>query len=280
MESILLIAILPVVVLCLYVYNKDLDKEPKQILKKLFVGGMLSVIPIVVLELIINYFLPTEDNSNLVTLFIATLVGVGLIEEGAKWIVTHKHVYDNEEFNHPYDAIVYAVFASLGFALVENILFVFQNGLGVGFLRAFLTVPSHACDAIIMGYYLGRAKQAEFNNNQKFSNKDLALSLIVPILVHTIYDYFLFSQEEYMIGLFVIFVIVIYIVCFKLVKKLSKISFNFDGTDVKYKKVKGEESRLIKVNSYESKWYALATTMGVVCLFEVAAIVINYIYFI
>ena len=275
MEIVLYIAVLPVVLLCLYVYNKDLDKEPKKILTKLFVWGMASVVPIALLELGVDKIITTEDNSNLIKLFIATLVGVALIEEGAKWLITPKHVYDNEEFNHPYDAIVYAVFASLGFALVENVLYVFGNGLGVGILRAFLTVPSHACDAVIMGYYLGRAKQAEYNNNQKYSNKDLALSLIVPIFMHTLYDYFLFSQNSVMIVLFVIFVVILYIVCFKLIKKLSKISFNFDGTDVKQKKEKGS-SRIVKVNSYESFWYALSRTFGLIAILVLLALYINY----
>lgn len=279
MDILLYIAVLPVVVLCLYIYNKDLDKEPKKIVGKLFLWGMLSVIPIVILELLVDKIVTTDDSSNLVKLFIATLVGVALIEEGFKWLITHKNIYDNEEFNHPYDAIVYAVFASLGFALVENVLYVYGNGVSVGILRAFLTVPSHACDAVIMGYYLGRAKQAEYNNNQKYSNKDLALSLIMPILAHTLYDYFLFSQRNIMLVFFIIFVIALYIVCFKLIKKLSKISYNFDGTDAKHKKEKGEGTKLIKVNSYESKWYAISRTFGVIAIIVLIALAINYLIY-
>lgn len=92
----------------------------------------------------------------------------------------------NNEFNEPFDGIVYAVMVSMGFAALENILYTFQYGFGVGVTRVFTAVPAHATFGIIMGYFMGKAK---FSNNRiKFN----LLGLLFAILFHGSYDFFLF----------------------------------------------------------------------------------------
>ncbi len=226
------LAIVPVILLCKYIYNKDVDKEPKKLLKRVFVWGMLAVIPILLLELGIDKVISTNDNSSLLQLFAATFIGVALIEEGFKWLVVYYAVYKHREFNHAYDGIVYSVYASLGFAVVENFFYVINGGFGVGLLRAFVTVPAHACDAVLMGYFLGRSKQAEFNNNQVALNRNMALSLLIPITAHALYDYFIFTQKPLFTIIFFMFTIWLFIICLKLIKKVSLIRSNFDGTPI------------------------------------------------
>ena len=278
MPTLLLISVIPVIILCFYIYNKDRDKEPGNLLRKVFLLGMASVIPILLLELFVNYFISTSDNFNLIGLFIATIVGVGLIEELFKWLVVYKTVYNHREFNHSYDAIVYSVFSSLGFALVENIAFVIMNGVGVGIFRAILTVPSHACDAVIMGYYFGLSKQEEYKGNQKKSNRYMLCSLIYPILAHTIYDYFIFADRPLFYVLFIVFIIILYMSCFKIVRKVADNNYNFDGTPATHKST--DEIRILpgegpqkNVNSLESAFYAVNNTL----FFCLAAIIIAII---
>ena len=92
----------------------------------------------------------------------------------------------NNEFNEPFDGIVYAVMVSMGFAALENILYTFQYGFGVGVTRAFTAVPAHATFGIIMGYFMGKAK---FSNNRIKLN---LLGLLFATLFHGSYDFFLF----------------------------------------------------------------------------------------
>ena len=271
MEALILIAIIPVVLLGFYIYKKDLDKEPSSLIRKAFCFGMLSVIPIVILELIVGGIISTENKSNLIGLFIATLIGVGRIEELFKWLVVYKKSYNHQEFNHAYDAIVYAVFASLGFAFVENLFYVLSNDITVGLVRALLTVPSHACDGIIMGYFLGKAKGAEINQDQICSNKYMLYSLLVPVLAHTIYDYLIFAENTICYILFAIFIIVLYIYAFKIVKKVSKVNYNFDGTPVNYK---SNDKKYTSVNSLESAYYAVSKTLYICLGAIVCAIII------
>jgi RsiW-degrading membrane proteinase PrsW (M82 family) len=67
-------------------------------------------------------------------------------------------LYNNKNFNEPFDGIVYAVIVSMGFATIENIIYVFQYGFATGILRLFTAVPAHAAFGILMGYFLGKAK--------------------------------------------------------------------------------------------------------------------------
>ena len=278
MEGLILIAILPVIVLCVYIYKKDKDKEPGKLLRKTFFFGMLSIIPILLIELFLNEILPIMDNFNLIGSFVAVMIGVALVEELFKWLVVYRKDYNHKDFNHAYDAIVYAVFASLGFALIENLIYVLTNNLSVGILRAFTTIPSHACNAVIMGYYLGKAKQEEYRGHQDKSNKYMLLSLLMPILAHGVYDFLIFAQIPILYVLFVIFVLFLYIICFKLVKKVADINYNFDGTPVIYKTV--DEIKVLpgfgplkNVNSLESALYAVKKTLLLGVILIVAAII-------
>ena len=273
MQELLFLSGLPVVILCFYVYNKDAIKEPKNLLAKLFVWGVLSIIPILILEIAVNTFVDADKVANQALKFIATFVGIGLIEEGAKWIITYKVVYNSKDFNHAYDAIVYAVFVSLGFALIENIMYVFGGGILTGVLRAFTTIPSHACDGIIMGYYFGLAKQEEFNDNQETSDKYMFMSLLVPILAHTLYDYFIISGSDILLYVFIVFTVAMYILCFTLVNKTAKLNYNFDGKFPHEETIKLNDS----VSSSTSFKYAFSRTMLFSLLLLVIGAIILYI---
>jgi hypothetical protein len=66
--------------------------------------------------------------------------------------------FPEEFFNEPLDGIVYAVVLAMGYASVENMLYVAAYGINTTILRAFTAVPAHLVFAIVQGYYLGRAR--------------------------------------------------------------------------------------------------------------------------
>lgn len=245
MENIilLLVAVLPIYIIGLYIYKKDKDKESKKLLSKLFIFGIISCFPAVILELIIGSFFPSEEQMNLTLLFIYVFVSVALIEEFCKFYMTYKIAYNHKEFNHIYDAIVYSVFVSLGFAAFENILYVMDAGLSVGLMRAFSAIPGHACDAIIMGNYLGLSKIAHINNKPSLAKKNLILSILLPTVAHTIYDYCLFTGKYIFIIIFLAMLIWIYIYSIKKVKKISNIERNFIDTYLNYCPICGTKGK-------------------------------------
>lgn len=219
----LMIAVLPVIVLGYFIYKKDAHSEPLGVLAKLFGLGVFSCIPVVIVELLLNDIFPTSGFLGVVRLAINVFFGIALVEEGFKWLFTKKFGYDGKDFDEVYDIIVYAVFVSLGFACFENILYVFQYGFSTGVQRALTAVPGHVCDAIAMGYFFAKAKVASVNNNQNLYKKNMFYSILVPTVLHAIYDTLAFGGY---VSLFYLFVIVLYCYSFQIVDKVSKIQGN------------------------------------------------------
>lgn len=237
---VIILTIAPTFLLGAYIYNKDIyEKESTKLLTRLFLAGILSTF----LTLFISYLMETifpffasDTNTylyySLGELFIYVFVGIALVEEFSKWIFVKKIAWKNKEFNYLYDAIVYSVFVSLGFATLENVLYVLTNSTAFTvILRAILAVPSHAFNGVFMGYYLGLAKAYDINNQNKLSKKNLILSLVIPILSHGIYDYLLYatSVSEMFLILFAIFIIFLYIMAFMCIKKVSKSTYTFNN---------------------------------------------------
>ena len=230
MEFVLLVALLPVILLLIYIYKKDTHTEPISLVRSVFLGGCVIIFPVLFIELIMEKFFPTTD-VGLVELFINVFFGVALVEELFKWLVVKKKCYKNPEFDETYDAIVYSVAASLGFAAIENIIYVVGFGFGTGLFRAVTAVPGHAAFGVIMGYYFGKAK---FNSIEKKDDQFyIVLSLIIPALLHTIYDFLLFSVQQFELLsdfiLWVIFVIGLFIVAFININKVSNLDKELFG---------------------------------------------------
>lgn len=187
--NLLLLAVAPAMIIILYIYFKDkFEKEPIKLLAKLFfLGATLSIIITMVLGLSLGYFLKLSDTQSVFQMAVKAFFSVALVEEFSKYIVVKRFAQRRIEFNEPFDGIVYAVMVSMGFATLENILYVFQYGFGTGVLRAFTSVPAHATFAILMGYFMGKAK---FSGLQKW--KLNFTGLLVATLFHGAYDFFLF----------------------------------------------------------------------------------------
>ncbi len=220
------ISVLPVVLIGLYIYKKDKEKEPARLLVKLFLGGLASCFLVLIISSLMNIFpifSAEPEELNLFELIINVFIGVALVEEFCKWIMAYKISYNDNNFDELYDAILYCVFVALGFACFENLLYVYEQGITTGIARALLAVPGHACDGILMGYYLGLSKISALNNRKDLKTKNLILSILVPTITHGIYDYCLFAQNLVFIIIFFIFVIGMYIYVIKKVKRISSI---------------------------------------------------------
>jgi RsiW-degrading membrane proteinase PrsW (M82 family) len=184
----LFLAIAPVAVVILYIYFKDkYEKEPIKIVAISFLlGATVSIILTFTLGYIASSLVPLTDVKSISQQFIKAFFTVALVEEFSKYIIVRFYAQKKNEFNEPFDGIVYAVMVSMGFAALENILYTYQYGFGVGVTRAFTAVPAHATFGVIMGYFMGKAK---FSNN---SIKLNLLGLLFATLFHGSYDFFLF----------------------------------------------------------------------------------------
>lgn len=209
----LIIALAPVVIILIYVYVRDkYDKEPWGLLLKTLVAGALITIPILFLETLL-----LSIGASLTGLWHAgykAFVVAAFSEELFKFLVIFLFIRKSPHFNERFDGIVYAVFVSLGFAAVENILYVSDGGLKVGLMRAITAVPAHALFGIAMGFYFGKYL---FIKRRRY----IIQALCIPILLHGFYDFILMSQHYLLLLLFIPFLIYLWINGFRKMKYLS-----------------------------------------------------------
>lgn len=220
----ILLAVLPTIFMIVFIYYKDsYEKEPVGLLVSLFALGMAGIIPAVAYEAAGEAFIGLFFyKDSWIYNFISAFFGVALVEEGVKFIVLYFRTWKNPNYNYKFDGIVYAVLVSLGFATVENILYVLEGGLSVAIARALLSVPSHAIDAVYMGFYYGYAKYYDSVGIVRRRNKNLRMAVIVPVLLHGCYDFLLFENSLIYLAVFLVFVIVLDVLAVIRINRSSK----------------------------------------------------------
>ena len=219
---ILIPALLPVFLILRYVYLLDRnEREPLGFVLKVVVSGAVFAIPCIFVErFLFSIATSFYDQSTLEFAWFETTVCVALVEEVAKWLVLAIFVWKNKNFDYRYDGIVYAVSASLGFAALENILYVINYGTGVSIGRAIFAIPGHATFGVFMGFWLSRAKTFWLDGKKLRMKLCSFFSLIIPILIHGFYD-FLLTEQVYAIGMqfvFYIFVFVLDLFAWRVIK--------------------------------------------------------------
>jgi len=183
----LAIALAPGFAIGMYIYLKDKhEREPIGLLMRSFLFGVLSIFVTLAISRVISQFI-TIDETNLSEQAVHAFFIVALVEEFSKFIFVRGILYNNKNFNEPFDGIVYTVMVGMGFATLENILYVFNGGgVGTAIMRMFTAVPAHATFAVLMGFYLGKAKFEHKKSYYAFH------ALGVATLFHGAYDYCLF----------------------------------------------------------------------------------------
>ena len=182
-------AVLPSVVLLRYFYARDVHREPRGVLIKTFLLGVLIYVPVVLVGLPLLYLKPSLNGPLLGGLYLA-LVCVAVPEEWFKFLVVTRYSARHPAFDEPMDGIVYGATASLGFATFENLLCVAGGGWSVALLRGFTAVPMHASLGAILGYYVGQAKFSKGRRNLLWKG------LLVAVLLHGLYDFPMLTALE------------------------------------------------------------------------------------
>ena len=213
--AVLLASLAPVLIILFYIYFRDkYDKEPLGLLLKALLVGIVVVVPVIFTERMLMNLMP--QSSKVAAAAYHAFVVAGSTEELFKFLALYLLVWKSPSFNEKFDGIVYAVFVSLGFAGVENVLYVMDGGMQTALTRALTAVPAHAIFGITMGYYLGIAHMYK-----ELQGPYLARALLVPILLHGIYDFILMVEVGWLLLLFIPYVIALYIMGIKKMKEHS-----------------------------------------------------------
>ena len=187
----LFLSVLPAALLIIFIYRQDkYQKEPFKSLYKAFFGGMLAVVFTIVTVRIIDYTIGLIPYLNQ-TVFYDSFITAGIPEELCKFLVFMIFIWNDKNFDEYFDGIVYASFISLGFATVENIMYVMPGGIGTGIVRALISVPAHFLFGVILGYFLSLAK---FNSGKK--GRYIIIGLLIAMAAHGMFDWLLMFSDR------------------------------------------------------------------------------------
>jgi RsiW-degrading membrane proteinase PrsW (M82 family) len=182
------------------------DREPRDLLIGCFLWGASITIPVGIVEVALASFYE-PDTSQLLHAFIYAFFVVAAVEELAKYFVVRTYVYWRPDFDEPYDGITYTVMVAMGFATVENVMYVVAHGadmqLPIALVRMFTAIPAHAADAVLMGYFLGLAKFAGSPRPYHIA------AIVAAIIAHGLYDLFIFYGSPSLLSLGAIVVLIV-----------------------------------------------------------------------
>ena len=190
--SVLLATILPSLIIVFYFVISDRFKEPTFQIIKIFFFGIIITIPAFFLNTYLGNIL--EKNTNISEPLIGSFLTAAPVEEGLKFFILFYFVYRMKDFNEPIDGIVYGITASLGFATLENLYYVYLladyfevTSMQLAIVRAFSAVPAHASFGIVMGYFF--MKYAYVNKKE-----NLVLAFLIPAFLHSVYNYYVVTD--------------------------------------------------------------------------------------
>ena len=212
--TLLMLGFLPAMVLFAFIYFKDRrEPEPAGKLLKAFLFGVLSIPLTLVLCGVIEFIWPNVYSSgSLIGTAYDAFATAAIPEEAAKLVMLMLVLRNNKHFNEKLDGIVYAVCVTLGFAAVENVMYLFGDGDDVLFLavlRGLLSVPTHFLCGVLMGYFVSLAKFYP-----KYRNRNMMLAFVVPMLAHGIYDWLLMYGGGDGSSLFSVLFISVLVLCY------------------------------------------------------------------
>ena len=217
-------AVIPAVILLRYVYRQDrIEKEPPALLRSLVWYGVIAALCAIVLERIGNLILDnTLTRSSPYYILVLAFLVVGAVEEGCKFFFLKRRTWNDWNFSHLYDGVVYSVFVSLGFAAFENIKYVFSYGLSVVLPRALFAIPGHLGFSVFMGVFYGRAKLCENRGDKAGKMINLVSGYVSAVLLHGFYDACAMNGTAAANTAFYVFVAVMYVVVYRMIKKASR----------------------------------------------------------
>ena len=217
----LLSALIPAIVLLGYIYWRDRrSPEPIWQLIKATALGVASIgVSLCISRPLQAVGLIPEDIYGICDAINVAFLGAAIPEELAKYVMLWLFLLNNRHFDERMDGIVYAVCISLGFAGLENVLYVMgdEEWMSIALSRAIFSVPGHFCFGVIMGYFYSLSR---FTWTNLHWNK--VMTIVAPIVAHGVFDAILFISgvQEYQ-WVSVILMLVFVIFCFYLWKWAS-----------------------------------------------------------
>lgn len=216
------LAVVPGIVIIVYIYTRDkVEKEPISLILKLILFGAACCYLAAFAENIVGNLLPGYQPGSAQYAVTTAFLVAGFWEELVKNLALRLGSWRHTSFNYMFDGIVYGVSVAVGFAVLENVMYVTQYGFATAVVRAFTAVPLHAFCGAVMGIFYSYAKRASVHNQPVSGMFYSFMSWFVPVLIHGIYDTFAMMNSTVASTMLWVFVAFLYYTITKMVKKMS-----------------------------------------------------------
>lgn len=285
MSRLMFLAILPGILIVIYIFRCDkVEKEPVGLILRMVLLGAVSCAPAAFLEQQMDAILPSFQMGSFQYALTTAFLSAGLIEELCKFFFLKVGIWNNREFDYRFDGIVYGVSTAIGFACLENIMYVMEGGISVAVTRAFLSVPLHAFCGVFMGAYFGKAKQADVRGEKSRSKALMTRGVVTAVLIHGTYDTFAMWNMEYSYILLLVFTALVYIFGIRRIHEFAADDYNmgFYSVGESYEFVPSYKSPTLKSTNKASIAALVcaiisAITAGVLMLPNILAVVFGII---
>lgn len=203
-----LLSLLPCVLWLWYFSSRSRYKRPAvRVLGVTFLLGALATIPALVLNLsgreFFNSLFGSTDLSYILVLFFI----VGPVEELLKLLVVYLYAYRRQEFDEPLDGVIFSATAALGFAAIENVVYLAEKDPMLVLLRGPLSNPAHALFSSLWGLSLSKAKAAPNLISQRLPI--VARGWLYALLLHSLFDILLVAADRINIVFFLLLIMML-----------------------------------------------------------------------
>lgn len=201
------ISLIPALGLAICIFSLDrLEKEPVRRLLMLFIGGAVIYFPVTFLRPKAGMLIDTMMSSG-ITFSMTSVVtytnlsveyihrvsiaffAVAFIEETGRWLVVNLLGFHSTDYDCFFDGIVYGAFTALGFAVCESLFYAMYHGTDTFLLNALGHLPIKLMFGVVSGLFLSCARGAQSAGQEGRKRFFLSLSLIIPMLLHGVYEF-------------------------------------------------------------------------------------------
>lgn len=210
--------ILPALLWLWFWLKEDTKKpEPRGLILLSFMGGMVAV----------PFVIPFEQAAlNMIDSETLTIILWSAIEESAKFFIIYLIAFRSRFFDEPIDALIYLITGALGFAALENTLYLINviivDGVTLGALNMNLRFLGATLLHIISSAAVGLAIAFSFYRRKKYRKISLFVGLIGATALHAVFNLFIIDtstlSETLLVFSYYWFVVVILILLFERVK--------------------------------------------------------------
>ncbi|MDO8564574.1 MAG: PrsW family glutamic-type intramembrane protease [bacterium] len=167
-----------------------LHPEPRGLILVSFIVGMLAVIPAIPLE---QWVWNSTQSMFLV------IIGWAIIEETLKYGASYFSALRRSENDEPIDSLIYLITAALGFAALENALFLagavthggLISGVDLGLLRFVGASLLHVVTSGTLGFFLALG----FYKRGAIKKIDGFIGLSAAIILHTLFNMYILKGQ-------------------------------------------------------------------------------------